>query len=306
MINDFIKKHYLEVSAYTYAGAYKDYFQSLPDDIPTLGRLVCGQVIHPSFFFTPVSKYMEDKYFGKLSSFQKHRFLNEDELFVTAAAMTAELFRLDERGFVEDKDVTGRLSVSCRQASVLMTAILKAKNIPCRSRAGFIDFGDDSSSYIEHWVNEYWNDNEQRWVLMDIDGYYEFESRFGYSQFDLPVRKFISGADAWLRIRCGTLDKTKIIIDEAEPGQGIYSYMMMDFHSLMNNEIFYSFLPKHFYNNYAKITEDELCGLDDLARLAKNPDDNFNELYEIWNNNEKYYSLSNFGTDLYYKIFAPK
>lgn len=305
MINDFIKKHYLEVSTYTYAGAYRNYFQSLPDDIPTLGRLVCGQVIHPSFFFMPVSKSLEDKYFGELSLFQKHRFLNEDELFVTATAMTAELFRLDESGFVEGKDVTRRLSVTCRQASVLMTAILKAKNIPSRSRAGFIDFGDDGASYIEHWVNEYWNETEERWVLMDVGGYYEFEARFGYSQFDLPARKFISGANAWLGIRGGMLDKNKITVGESEPGQGFYAYLMMDFHSLMNNEIFYSFLPKHFYNNYAKITEDELYELDDLARLVKNPDGNFNELCEIWNNNEKYCSLSNFGTDLYYKIFAP-
>ncbi len=306
MINDLMKKHYLEVSTYTYAGAYKNYFISLPDDIPTLVKLVCGQVIHPSFFFTPVLKSLEDKYFGKLSSFQKNRFLNEDELFITATAMTAELFRLDESGFIEGKDVTRRLSVSCRQASVLMTAILKAKNIPCRSRAGFVDFGDDGSSYVEHWVNEYWNDNEKRWVLMDVDGYYEFESRFGYSQFDLPARKFICGAEAWLGIREGTIGKNKLIVDESEPGQGVYSYLMMDFHSLMNNEIFYYFLPKHLYNNYAKITEDELGELDDLARLVKNPDDNFNELYEIWNNNEKYYSLSNFGTDLYYKIFSKK
>lgn len=306
MINDFMKKHYLEVSTYTYAGAYRDYFQSLPDDIPTLGRIVCGQVIHPSFFFTPVSKSMEDKYFGKLSSFQKRRFLNEDELFVTAAAMTAELFRLDASGFVEGKDVTKRLAVSCRQASVLMTAILKAKNIPCRSRAGFIDFGNDGTSYIEHWTNEYWNESEQRWLLMDVDGYYEFESRFGYSQFDLPARKFIYGADAWSGIREGTLDRQKLIVGESEPGQGFYAYLMMDFHSLMNNEIFYSFLPKHLYNSYAKITEDELSEIDELAKLMHNPDKNFNKLYEIWNNNGKYCLLSNFGTDLYSKIFAPK
>ena len=302
-MNDFLKKHYLEVSTYTYAGAYKAYFQSLPEDIPTLGRLVCGQVIHPSFFYRPMAKSLEEKYYGKLSSFQPHRFFNEDELFITATAMTAELFRLDEIGFIEGKDVTKRLAVSCRQASVLMTAILKAKNIPARSRAGFIDFGNEGTSYIEHWVNEYWNEQEQRWVMLDADGYYEFEARFGYSQFDLPVRKFIHAADAWLGIREGRLDKNKLIIGESVAGEGIYSYLIMDFHSLMNNEIFYPFLPKHLYNHFAEITKEELFELDGLARLMRNPDDHFSQLSEVWYDNGKYCILANNGTDLYEKIF---
>jgi hypothetical protein len=33
-------------SVYTCAGSYKEYFKSLPDDIPELGRLICSQVIH--------------------------------------------------------------------------------------------------------------------------------------------------------------------------------------------------------------------------------------------------------------------
>ncbi len=41
-----ILEHYRKTSTYTYAGAYGEYFRSLPDDIPMLGRLVCGQVIH--------------------------------------------------------------------------------------------------------------------------------------------------------------------------------------------------------------------------------------------------------------------
>ncbi len=34
------------------------------------------------------------------------------------------------------------------------------KGIPCRSRAGFMDFGDNGESYMEHWVNEYWDFQE--------------------------------------------------------------------------------------------------------------------------------------------------
>lgn len=48
-------QHYLKTSTYTYAGAYKEYLLSLPDDIPSIGTLVCDQITHPTMYFTPVS-----------------------------------------------------------------------------------------------------------------------------------------------------------------------------------------------------------------------------------------------------------
>ena len=69
--------------------------------------------------------------------------------------MIAGIFYLDETGFSQNKDVEKRLTVSCRQASILFSAILKVKGIPCRSRADFMDFGNSGESYVEHWVNEY-------------------------------------------------------------------------------------------------------------------------------------------------------
>ncbi len=71
-------------------------------------------------------------------------------MYITAAAMIAGILRLDKRGFTEDRDVTKRITVSCSQAAVLFSAILKAKGIPCRCRAGFMDFGDNGEGYTEH------------------------------------------------------------------------------------------------------------------------------------------------------------
>ena len=67
---------YLKVSSYTYVGAYKEYLLSLPDDIPSIGMLVCGQITHPTMYFIPPSAYLENKYFGKFSSYPKTRFKN--------------------------------------------------------------------------------------------------------------------------------------------------------------------------------------------------------------------------------------
>lgn len=293
---------YLETSVYTYVGLYKDFVLSLPDDIPSIGMLVCDQITHPSMYFTEPSPYLEDAYFGKFSSYPKDRFKNEDELYITAVSMIAGILRLDERGFTNKRDVTKRITVSCRQASVLFSAILKAKGIPCRSRAGFMDFGDNGDSYMEHWVNEYWNFEENRWVLADVDGYYEYEQRFGYSQFDLPRRKFVTASEAWLGLRKNTLNK-KLDVFSTNLLEGVCEYLFMDFHALMNNEIFYSYQPLYLRNGIQTLKESELQELDYLAELLAEPDKNMGQIERLRAENEKLSVLTNNTQNIYYDTF---
>lgn len=295
-------QRYLETSVYTYAGAYKGFLLSLPDDIATIGRLVCDQITHPTMYFTCPSPYLENTYFGKFASYPRHRFKNEDELYITAVSMIAGILRLDETGFTQNRDVTKRITVSCRQASILFSAILKAKGIPCRSRAGYMDFGDAGDSFMEHWVNEYWNSKEQRWVLVDADGYYEYENRFGYSQFDLPRRKFVTASEVWLGLRNGTLDK-KIDMFVSDPLQGACEYLFMDFHSLMNNEIFYSYQPLYLRNGLRSVDESKLQELDILAKLLESPDEQITQIEELWNNNADLFVLTNNTQNIYHDAF---
>lgn len=302
-MNKKIYQRYLETSVYTYVGMYKDFVLSLPDDIPSIGMLVCDQITHPSMYFTEPSPYLEDTYFGKFASYPKHRFKNEDELYITAVSMIAGILRLDETGFTKNRDVTKRITVSCRQASVLFSAILKAKGIPCRSRAGFMDFGDAGDSYMEHWVNEYWDINENRWILADVDGYYEYEQRFGYSQFDLPRRKFVTASEAWLGLRKNTLNK-KLDLFSPNPLEGVCDYLFMDFHALMNNEIFYSYQPLYLRSGIQTLNEIELCELDHLAELLAEPDKNMEQLEHLQAVNEKLSVLTNNTQNIYYDTFG--
>ncbi|MFG6356350.1 MAG: transglutaminase-like domain-containing protein [Acetatifactor sp.] len=297
-----IYQRYLETSVYTDVGLYKDFVLSLPDDIPAIGMLVCDQITHPSMYFTEPSPYLEDTYFGKFASYPKQRFKNEDELYITAVAMIAGILRLDGAGFTKGRDVTKRITVSCRQASVLFSAILKAKGIPCRSRAGFMDFGDAGDSYTEHWVNEYWDFRENRWVLADVDGYYEYEQRFGYSQFDLPHRKFVTASEAWLGLRKSALNK-KLDLYTPDPLQGVCEYLFMDFHALLNNEIFYSYQPLYLREGIQALGEEELRELDCLAELLAEPDKNMKKIEHLWAANEKFSVLTNTTQNIYCDVF---
>ncbi len=302
-MNEKIYQRYLKTSVYTYVGMYKEFILSLPDDIPSIGMMVCDQITHPSMYFTEPSSYLEDTYFGKFTSYPKYRFKNEDELYITAVSMIAGILRLDETGFTKGRNVSKRITVSCRQASVLFSAILKAKGIPCRSRAGFMDFGDTGDSYMEHWVNEYWDFDKNRWILVDVDGYYEYEQRFGYSQFDLPRRKFVTASEAWLGLRKNTLNK-KLDLFSPTPLEGVCEYLFMDFHALMNNEIFYSYQPLYLRNGIQALNENELCELDHLAELLNEPDKNIEQLEHLWATNEKLSILTNNTQNIYYDTFG--
>ena len=72
-----------------------------------------------------------------MTKFPWHRHRCEDDILLTAVAIAAELFRLDNKGFTFHRSVENKIVVTCRYVSVLMSAILKVKEIPCRSREGF-------------------------------------------------------------------------------------------------------------------------------------------------------------------------
>jgi len=79
--------HFTKTGTYTYAGPYRDYFISLPDEIKKLGDLVCGQFIHPITLHQcdPAMFHL----YGDLRDYPKYRMVNEDDVFQTTVAMTA-------------------------------------------------------------------------------------------------------------------------------------------------------------------------------------------------------------------------
>lgn len=89
-----ILQHYLSTGTYTYAGNYHEYFMSLPDSIAELGKLICTQVIHRATLKQENFNANESLIYGDMTKFPWDRLRCEDDIFLTAVSMTAELFRL--------------------------------------------------------------------------------------------------------------------------------------------------------------------------------------------------------------------
>ena len=288
-----ILEHYRKVGTYSYAGLYKEYFQGLPDDISELGKLICSQVIHRITLKQGNTGANEKLIYGDMTKYPWYRLRCEDDILLTAVAMTAELFRLDDRGFILQRATENKLVVTCRYVSVLMSAILKAKGIPCRSRAGFAPYFDENKS-TDHWINQYWNERENRWITFDADGFFNDED-LGFNQFDIPENKFDWAANTWLNIRNGKVDGRRFVYGDrlgTNSLKAVIRAIFYDFHAIMNVEISYRFQPCYIDGKFDKLTENDLIEIDELAKLMLQVDKNFDKLIALWNSNRKYRILN--------------
>lgn len=294
-MNASLKDHYLQTGPYTYAGPYQDYFRSLPDDPKELGDLISCQIVHRVTLREGNRNANADRRYGDMEAYPWYRHRCEDDIFLTAPAITAELFRLDPRGFVPDRRVEHKLVLTCRYVSVLVSSIYKAKGIPCRSRAGFAPYFRPGVS-MDHWINQVWNEKENRWITIDADGFYEgLPVERQVTQYNMRPEEFHWAAQVWLDIRQGkTTGKEFLYAD----GLGTCSlkaairYLFYDFHALMNQEISYLFQPCYLDRKFESLSEPQLQELDELSFLLLSPDENFSALKKLWETNRKFRVLN--------------
>ncbi len=292
-MNQTVLGHFLQTGPYTWSGPYREYFQSLPEDPRALGNLISHQIVHRVTLREGNTNANADLRYGDMNEYPWHRMRCEDDMFLTAPAITAELFRRDSRGFTADRAVPDKLVLTCRYVSVLVSAIYKAKGIPCRSRAGFAPYFQPGVS-VDHWINQVWSQAENRWITFDADGFYN-EAAMGISQYDMSEDSFDWAARAWLSIRYGKTNGNSFLYADGLGTCGLKAvirYLFYDFHALMNHEISYLFQPCYIDGKFESLAESEFQELDRLAELLLDPEENFPALLELWEANRKFRVLN--------------
>lgn len=287
-MNEKIIKHFKQTSRFTYAGPYKEEFMALPDDIKELGNLVCSQIIHRITLQDGNTNANADLRYGDMERYPWYRMRCEDDVFLTAVSMAAELFRMDERGFVSDRAVEHKLVLCCRYVSVLMTSILKAKGYAARCRAGYAPYFTNGIS-MDHWITQYYDEKANRWVTIDADGFFE-EAEIGFDQYDMPEGSFDFAAQNWLAVRRGEVDGSKFIYADGRGTNSLKAlglYLFYDFNAIMNCELTFSFVP-YLWAHFDELTEQDLQEIDKVATYMSDPDVNFDQLKNIWENEPKW------------------
>jgi excinuclease ABC subunit A len=188
---------YKEHSVFTDPAIYAEKLDQLPDTIPELVKVVQGLIIHR----------LDGQIFG--INIPQDR-LNEMEIR-KVSSMLEVIFKLDDSPITQPRSVEKKLISGCRDFAVLLCAFLRHKGIPARPRVGFAHYVFGGTH--DHILAEYWNEAEQRWVLVDSRIGPEYKMKVprlkDMNLYDVKKPDFDFASDIWLTCRQGLSDPNK-------------------------------------------------------------------------------------------------
>ncbi|SFN92756.1 Transglutaminase-like superfamily protein [Streptomyces sp. cf124] len=116
--------------------------------------------------------------------------------------LISALTALDPAPLHQPRTPETRVVGTCRHFATIACAILRARGIASRARCGFGTYFLRGRG-VDHWITEYRDDHDGRWVRVDTEhlgqGYVDRPD-------DLAPDEFLTGGEAWLRYRAGSID----------------------------------------------------------------------------------------------------
>ena len=262
--------YFSQFSKMTEPGLYADLYDNLPSDIPSLVKIVQGLLVHV---------FWGERYGLNLSDERK-----AEVQFRSMERRLARTLELDPNPLAAARPNERKIVGNCRDFSLTLASMLQSRGIPARPRCGFgAYFMPDH--YEDHWVCEYWNASEQRWVLVDaqLDELQQNVLGINFNTLDVPRDQFIVGGAAWKMCRGGQADPGLFGIFDMNGIDFVKGDFIRDLAALNKMEL----LPWDCWGlilaEYASLPPDDLSLLDRLADLtqADVPDmDLVRQLYE--------------------------
>jgi hypothetical protein len=181
--------------------------------------------------------------------------------------------RLDKGRIAEKRAPDRRIVGVCRHFATLFVATARQKGIPARARVGFANYFEPGK-HVDHWVGEYWNRDENRWVLVDpqLDRHQQAFYKPDFDVLDVPRDRFRVAGDAWSLCRSGVVDPMTFGVAGTDNWGLIETFgdLLLDLAALQKIEL----LP---WGWYGLSLEDGACEaeatlIDRLARLSSRAD----------------------------------
>lgn len=165
------------------------------------------------------------------------------------------------------REYTEKLVGNCRDFTVLAVALLQRAGIPARARCGFGTYfsrPEDRLRYMDHWVIEYWNREQERWVMVDsqLDEYQRGILQPEFDYLDVPPDRFITGGSAWTMCRLGEADPSTFGIFDMSGMNFIRGDMMRDLAALLK-------MPLLPWDGWGAMLDGETQHLELMDRVAR-------------------------------------
>jgi len=268
---------YSQQGPMTEPGRYKALFDGLPKEPAALAAVVQGLALHDvvagEFYRVEVPK-------ARLKELHLRRIEQRIERLIELDPRPLEIARPPERR------VLGR----CYQFVLFMASMLRAKGVPARARCGFGAYFNPPK-FEDHWVCEFWNAQEKRWILADpqFDRVWLERLKIRHEVMDVPRSQFLTAAEAWRRCRAGETDPELFGISFVDLF-GLWfiaGSLLLDLAAL--NEV--EMLPWDVWGARPQPGERLKAGrlgfFDEVARITLDPDTTFDELRGRYNGDER-------------------
>jgi hypothetical protein len=266
-----------EHSAVTTPGRHASVFRQLPQPVGELvniiQHLVIYDVVAPEFYGFTVPERRRDE----IHTRRVEQILDG-------------VFALDNRPLSAARPVERRLAGRCHTFTLLLLAMLREKGIPARARCGFGSYFNPPN-YEDHWVCEYWNAAEGRWVLVDtqFDETWRAKLQIAHDTLDVPRDRFLVASEAWTQCRSGRTDASKFGIEFADL-RGLWfvaGSLVRDVAALNKKEMrpwdVWGAQPSPNH----ELAPEELRFFDRLSELTRDPDASFDELLGRFKSDER-------------------
>ncbi len=251
-------QYYQNHSPITDPGPFADLMEPLPDEVPALVEIIQGLLVHR----------LAAEQLGITLTTESRR----EQRLRTMEQRLSRIMELDPSPLVDPRVPQERQVGVCRDFAVFLTSLLRHKKIPARMRVGFAEYLDPETRYkIDHWITEYWDKRQDRWVLVDPDAI----------KFDIKKNiDFYPAGTAWKLARAGKVRSDLFRFNTQWKGfPCIRGNLLHDFQALNKLELgVFDYWDDLHTKADRSLTVDEKRLLDHIADLTNDPDANFDQI----------------------------
>ena len=271
------QQYYLGHGPMTAKGARFAELGALPTDLGQLCDAIQGVLIH-----SDITAWLYDLKLPEVRLNEKH--------IRPLAQMLTRIRELVPQPLTVRREPKDRMAGVCWHFTELLCTTLRNQGIPARARVGFGAYFNPGK-FEDHWVGEYWNAAQKRWILVDaqLDAVQRKAFNVDFDPRDVPRDRFIIAGDAWQQCRSGRADPTAFGLTPINLN-GLWfiaGNMMRDLAALNRMELLpwdvWGMMPR----NDAELVPEKMALLDKLAALTTAGDEAFPELRRLYESDER-------------------
>ncbi len=277
--------YYSQHSAMSDPKSYSHLFSGLPTAIPELCKIVQNSFVH----LLILKFHGEKAYKITLEGLQeKKRNLKEELNAVTIEDKLKIIYDMNNSPLTTERPPVERILGNCRDYALLLCSVLRHQGVPARVRSGCEDYlTPEQNFYEDHYVTEYWNTQENRWILVDsqIDEFQHELMKITINVHDVPRDRFVVGGKAWKWYRTQKIDPHKFGIFDFTGPDYIRFKLINDLASLNKEETMAWGGWGLAVASDEELSSEDYALLDHVAEVTTRTDNsNYGEIRQLYRN----------------------